>query len=210
MLAIGGGSVVALTIAATTTLYEHTARRDHAESDERSGPGASPAASRYSDRRRAESSPARWPARRTFHRRQAPAERSEDGPPTPQQRQEALSRRRAEVETFVEHHQKEPVDGDWQAQWEGQIGDRLHALSDELGFVSDLSCRSQTCVATVQWPSLSDARQGSTRILHDSAPYCRTEVFIDPAKITGESAALVEHQVLYSRCASPEPGARGG
>lgn len=210
MLAIGGGSVVALTIAAAATVYEHSARQGPSESPEHASPRTSLATSRPGERPRAEASPARWPRRRTFPARRAEPERAEDGPPTPKERREALRRRRGEVETFVEHHHHEPIDGDWRDQWEGQIGDRLHGLSEELGFVADLSCRSQTCVASVQWPSLSEARQGSTRLLHDSAPFCRTEVFIDPAQVTGEPAAHVEHHVLYSGCTAPGSDPRGG
>lgn len=106
---------------------------------------------------------------------------------------------REQQRRFLEAHAREEESPQFESTWTRRLSERLGRMAKDEGFrVAKVSCRSRTCIATLEWSDFARAAQGYAPILHQSAP-CHTSTFLEPPEDPSEPYL---HLVLYSECRS--------
>lgn len=114
-------------------------------------------------------------------------------PPTPEQ---AGIAHMARHQQLIDQVRSEPTD----RAWSSTASAAFHReLSEEGVTVVDVDCRSTSCVATVEWPSLAAARHGFEAVLQtDYANNCEREITLPtPA----DPEARLRAEVVFTKCA---------
>jgi hypothetical protein len=106
--------------------------------------------------------------------------------------------RRAAFAATIAAHAREPLDATWARQTAALVDSGLAASGTEGGYVvRGVDCRSQTCVAELEWPSYELAAEGYQSALTASfGRPCATEIVIpEPIPAGGSHRAQ-----LHVRC----------
>jgi hypothetical protein len=124
------------------------------------------------------------------------------GDPAPPPRLQTAAQMLAQHDADVEKHYREPIDGRWAPAASKAFGDDLAGAVDQLSGhfkVTELDCRSDTCVAALQWPSRNEALNEWNDLL--TFPYranCgRTIIIPEPAADGSDQAAPVRAKLLF-------------
>jgi FtsZ-interacting cell division protein YlmF len=98
---------------------------------------------------------------------------------------EASRLRRVEMhQRAIDEHWKEPVDKAWASSTASQFEEDFGAIEEKSGLkLMSVDCKSQSCVATVEWKNYDEAQQKYDEILHHSyATNCTREILLpEPA-----------------------------
>lgn len=111
--------------------------------------------------------------------RERARERARDAgaPPAEQQagdhRREAAEER-AQFQALVDDHRRDRVDAAWSRAASAGLRGDLGSLATEGHFqVLEMDCRSSSCVATLEWPTFSEARHARAALIgHRYHPNC--------------------------------------
>ena len=116
---------------------------------------------------------------------------------------EKEKRERAFAES-IRSHRQEHKDSAWSGEFEGAIGRSLSTLSSAHGFsTTAIDCRTESCVATIEWPTYADAMLQWKAVLLGTSdvPCARMLLLPDDPSGADDSARRYSHDVLFTRCA---------
>lgn len=143
---------------------------------------------------------AMMPAMSPAPRDKATAPQSEDKPPP-----DAEAERKRLADLFAKHradHEREPDDARWARATEARLDGNLRALAGvRANRVVGVSCRTTSCLATLEWSSYDKARKASSDLAtaHYGAA-CSTWVHMPrPESPSGAYQATVYFDCLPSR-----------
>lgn len=99
-----------------------------------------------------------------------PASRSEESPAPPMLTEdEARARAEEEFDDRIRDHEQRPVDPQWAADATASFNADITSMGKEHGFeLLDMDCRTNSCVAEVEWPDHAAATSTWGTLLHGS------------------------------------------
>jgi hypothetical protein len=81
--------------------------------------------------------------------------------------EEEAARRQLQHEALISEHNAEPASPAWAAKASEAVVSELKSLQAEAGFsLAGVDCRSTSCLAEVEWPSVDSIRRGYHSLLH--------------------------------------------
>jgi len=116
--------------------------------------------------------------------------------------EEEGARRRLQHENLIDQHRAEAVSPTWAAEAQGAVVAELKSLQAETKFsLLGVDCRSTSCLAEVEWPSINDIRRGYHSLLHARFDNlnCATEFY---APTTAAAGTPLRTTLVLSKCRS--------
>ena len=105
-----------------------------------------------------------------------------------------------EFEMLIARHREQPRDSAWSDEFESALGLQLGAVGDSLGFsTTAIDCRTDSCLATLEWETHSDAVLRWQGVLRQRFP-CAVGILLPDPDGRDQVEKPYRHHVVYERC----------
>jgi hypothetical protein len=112
---------------------------------------------------------------------------------TPEREKELRERREAEWAAKLDHHAHQPVDRAWSTEAQASIAADMGSVASAAGFkLQDVSCKTTTCTAEIEWATREEAVKNYSKLLHvNYQRNCGREILLPDGAPAGAYRATV-------------------